>query len=60
MFINLTARKPNGDFIITSSEVEMEKYRGALNEWNIRAWMFDKARDYFIKGYNVELTQEAE
>lgn len=58
MFINLTARKANGDFIITSSEVELEKYPGALTEFNIRAWMLNKAQELFAKGWNVQLTQE--
>ena len=59
MFINLTCRKANGDFYITSSEVEMEKYPGAVNEFNMRMWMMSLASEYFAKGWNVELTQEA-
>ena len=57
MFINFTARKSNGDFYITSSEVEMEKYP-ELNEFSLRLYMMGLAAEYFGKGYNVELTQE--
>lgn len=58
MFINLTCRKPNGDFYITSSEVELEKFSEALNEFNVRMWMVSKAIEMFADGWNVELTQE--
>lgn len=57
MFINLTARKANGDFFVTSSEVEMEKY--PLTEATIRLWMVGLAQEYFAKGWDVELTQKA-
>jgi len=56
MFINLTARKANGDFYITSSEVEMEKYP-QLNNQTVREWMVDKANYYFSNGWNIELKQ---
>ena len=58
MFINLTARKANGDFYITSSEVEQEKYNPALNSAQMRIHMFAIAETYFANGWNVELTQE--
>ena len=56
MFINLTARKANGDFYITSSEVEMEKHP-QLDESGIRLYMMGLAHEYFAEGWNVELTQ---
>lgn len=57
MFINLTCRKDNGDFYVTSSEVQMERYP-ELNESNVRLYMVGLAQEYFAKGFNVELTQE--
>lgn len=56
MFINLTCRKPNGDFYITSSEVESEKYP-ELKPEGIRLYMMGLAHEYFTNGWNVELTQ---
>jgi len=58
MFINLTARKDNGDFYVTSSEVQMERYP-ELNETNIRLYMVGLAQEYFAKGFDVNLTQRA-
>lgn len=57
MFINLICRKANGDFYITSSDVEREKYP-ELNDTTIRLYMVGKAQEYFAKGWNVELTQD--
>ena len=57
MFINLTARKANGDFYITSSEVVREQYP-TLNDGTIRMFMVGLAQEYFAKGWNVELTQD--
>jgi len=57
MFVNLTCRKANGDFYITSSEVEMEKHP-QLNDTNIRLYMTGLAHEYFAKGWDVELTQK--
>ena len=57
MFINLTARKANGDFYVTSSEVEQEKYP-QLDESNIRLYMLGLAHEYFAKGFDVNLTQK--
>ena len=57
MFINLTARKANGDFYVTSSEVEMEKYP-QLTESDIRLYMVGLAQEYFAKGFDVNLTQK--
>jgi hypothetical protein len=57
MFINFTARKTNGDFYVTSSEVEMEKYP-QLTEFDISLYMMGLAQEYFTKGWNVQLTQE--
>lgn len=56
MFINLTARKDNGDFYVTSSEVEQEKHP-QLNEFNMRLYMLGLASEYFARGFNVTLTQ---
>lgn len=56
MFINLTCRKANGDFYVTSSEVEMEKYP-QLDDAGVRLYMIGLAHEYFAKGFNVELTQ---
>lgn len=57
MFINLTCRKSNGDFYVTSSEVEQDKH-AELDESNIRLYMVGLAQEYFAKGWNVSLTQE--
>lgn len=57
MFINLTCRKANGDFYITSSEVEQEKHP-QLNESNMRLYMMGLAHEYFARGWNVQLTQD--
>ena len=58
MFINLTARKANGDFYVTSSEVEQEKHP-QLNESNVRLYMMGLAHEYFAKGFDITLTQKA-
>jgi hypothetical protein len=57
MFINLTARKANGDFYVTSSEVEQEKYP-QLTESDLRLYMMGLAHEYFAKGFDVNLTQK--
>ena len=57
MFINFTARKTNGDFYVTSSEVEQEKHP-QLTESDLRLYMMGLAHEYFAKGWNVQLTQE--
>lgn len=57
MFINLTCRKANGDFYVTSSEVEKEKYP-QLNEDGLRLYMMGLAQEFFAKGFDVELTQK--
>ena len=57
MFVNLTARKANGDFYVTSSEVEKEKHP-QLTEQDIRLYMMGLAHEYFTKGWNIELTQD--
>ena len=59
MFINLTARKDNGDFYITSSEVVQEAYPD-LNDAAVKRYLAERAREYFINGWNVELTQREE
>ena len=58
MFINLTCRKANGDFYVTSSEVEQEKHP-QLNDFNMRLYMLGLASEYFAKGFDVTLTQKA-
>lgn len=57
MFINLTCRKANGDFYVTSSEVEMERCP-QLKDNDMRLYMMGLAHEYFANGYNIELTQE--
>lgn len=56
MFINLACRKENGDFYVTSSELEMEKHP-QLTETDIRLYMMGLANEYFAKGFDVTLTQ---
>jgi len=57
VFINLTARKANGDFYITSSEVVQEAYP-ELGDAAVKRYLVERAREYFINGYDVTLTQE--
>lgn len=59
MFINLTARKDNGDFYITSSDVVQEAYPD-LNDAAVERYLIARAREYFMNGWNVELTQREE
>lgn len=58
MFINLTARKANGDFYVTSSEVEQEKHP-QLKDNEVRLYMMGLAHEYFAKGFDITLTQKA-
>lgn len=57
MFMNLTARKDNGDFYITSSEVEAEKHP-ELNEYQLALHMQMTAGMMLTQGWTVELTKE--
>jgi endonuclease YncB( thermonuclease family) len=57
MFMNLTARKDNGDFYITSSEVERDKHP-ELNDYQLALHMQMLAGMMLTQGWNVELTQD--
>ena len=57
MFMNLTARKPNGDFYITSTEVEQEKYP-ELDAYGLALHMQMLAGMMLTQGWTVELTRE--
>lgn len=59
MFINLIARKDNGDFYITSSEVVGELYP-ELPEIAVKRYLVARAQEYFNDGWDVELTQREE
>lgn len=53
-FYNLTCRKANGDFMVTSSEVLIDK--GCPAEI-VLTELLNIAADYAEQGYNIELTQ---
>lgn len=57
MFMNLTARKDNGDFYITSSEVEQEKHP-ELDAAGLALHMQMTAGMMLTQGWNVELTKD--
>lgn len=57
MFINLRCSKPNGDFYITSSQVLLDEYPD-LSPLSVARQMLLTANEYFLDGWNVELTQE--
>lgn len=56
MFMNLTARKDNGDFYITSSEVEQDKHP-ELNDYQLALHMQMLAGMMLTQGWTVELTE---
>ena len=56
MFINLTARKDNGDFYITSSEVVQDRHPEATYD-EVLAYLVGQAHSMLERGYNVELKQ---
>lgn len=53
-FYNLSCRKPNGDFMVTSSEVLIDK--GCPADIVVTE-LLNIAADYIADGYDVELTQ---
>ena len=57
MFMNLTARKPNGDFYITSSEVIQEGFPN-LTDAEVRELLEERARVLTREGWTVELADE--
>lgn len=57
MFINLTCRKDNGDFYITSSDVVRDVYP-SLTDAAIKRYLLARAKEYLSQGYQVELKQE--
>ena len=57
MFINLTARKPNGDLYITSSEVIQEGFPN-LTDAEVRELLEERARVLTREGWTVELADE--
>lgn len=59
MFINLTARKPNGDFYITSSEVIAESFPH-LTALEIRELIEERARVLAANGWEVDLAEDLE
>ena len=59
MFINLTARKPNGDFYITSSEVIRDTFPVELTDAEVREILEERARVLTREGWNVELEEDA-
>ena len=59
MFINLTARKPNGDFYITSSEVIRDTFPVELSDEQVRELLDERARVLTREGWTVELKEAA-
>lgn len=62
MFINLTARKANGDFAVTSSAVLQARYIALdipISDAQILDYILDAAKNYVKLGYDVEINQEA-
>lgn len=55
-FYNLTCRKPNGDFYITSSDVVKDS-RPNLSHAGVIAALMQIAAIKVAEGFNVELTQ---
>ena len=53
-FYNLTCRKSNGDFMVTSSEILIDK--GCPAEIVVTE-LLNIAADYIEQGYDVELNQ---
>ena len=59
MFINFTARKANGDFYITSSDVFKEQ-NPHLDDAGIRFELMCLVGNYVAQGYDIEITQTEE
>lgn len=60
MFINLTARKPNGDFYITSSEVIRDTFPVVLTDEQVREILEERAIALREVGWTVELVEDIE
>jgi hypothetical protein len=54
MYINLSARKSNGDFIVTSTAV-LQDY--GVPDHELRCTIEEMAKDYKAQGYDVELIE---
>lgn len=59
MFINLTARKANGDFYVTSSEVIKDSFPTLAN-FEVRELLAERARILTADGWTVDLTEDQE
>ena len=60
MFINLTARKANGDFYITSSEVIKDTFPVELSDLAVRELLEERARVLAREGWTVTLDEDIE
>lgn len=60
MFINLTARKANGDFYITSSEVIRDTFPVVLTDEQVRELLEERAIALRRVGWTVELVEDIE
>ena len=61
MFINLTARKPNGDFYITSSEVIRDTFAPIeLSDLQVRELLEERARVLTANGWTVTVAEDIE
>jgi hypothetical protein len=58
MFINLTARKDNGDFYITSSEVIRDSFPVLLTDEQVRELLEERAHALRQVGWSVEIKEE--
>ena len=58
MFINLTARKANGDFYVTSSEVIRDTFPVELSDEQVRELLDERACVLTREGWTVELKEE--
>ena len=57
MFINLTARKPNGDFYITSSDVLLDQ---GVPADKVRYEIYKKALGLNAEGFEVKIDEREE
>lgn len=57
MFINLNASKPNGDFMITSTDVLQEKHPTATPA-ELAQMLFVIGNEYEVQGYQLKYTFE--
>jgi hypothetical protein len=55
MYINLSARKANGDFIVTSTAVLQDH---GVPYHDLRRTIEEMAKDYKAQGYDVELIED--